>query len=277
MKILLRIMVICLLIVSCEETQPVIYDGAQTFVGFHSKVSNLEVTIDDTGSVDIQIDASTLSSQDRTFNVVLNDAKTTSDSQNFQLPSSVTIPANEYFGFLTVNGVDFNLETTIELIVISLEGTSGTTVVSKSEHEIRIKQVCPVSAPFLGNYQLTQLTDVNPDDGVDVFDPQVITLASEGGNARSFSAVYLEGAGIGQPPSKVIFNLSCNNVIVNPGIGTGLLCVQGEPQITLGPGTVPANYDPEDDSYFELTLTEYVTDGGCGASPYQVTFSLTKQ
>jgi hypothetical protein len=64
---------------------------------------------------------------------------------------------------------------------------------------------------------------------------------------------------------------------VNSGIGTSLLCVQGSPVITLGPALIPSVYDDQDDSVVELTLTEYETDGGCNASPYQVTFRLTKQ
>ena len=269
-------MVICLLIVSCEDTQSVIYDGEQTLISFGSVTSTLAVTIDDTGSVDIQVVASTLSPQDRTFNVTLNTTKTNTDLQNFSLPSTVTIPANEYFGILTVTGIDFDLETATELIVIGLEGSGGTTAVTKVEHTISIKQVCPIIADFSGAYFMTQITDINPDDGVPVFSDQVVTIIVVEATTRKFSAVYLEDLGIGQPASTIPFTLLCNDVVVGSNIGTGLAC-GGTPPITLGPATVPSNYDASDDSVFELTLTEYVTDGGCGANPYQVTFRFTKQ
>ncbi len=269
-------MVICLLVVSCEDTQPVIYDGQQTLISFGKTSSTLAVTIDDTGTVDIQVVASTLSTEARTFNVKLNAAKTNTDLQNFTLPATVTIPANEYFGVLTVTGMDFDLETTTELIVISLEGSSGSTVVTSIEHTISIKQVCPIIAPFAGAYAMTQLTAINPDDGVPVFSDQIVTIVVVEATTRKFVATYLEGLGIGQPASTVPFTLLCNDVIVGPAIATGLSC-GGTPAITLGPATVPSNYDASDDSVFELTLTEYVTDGGCGANPYQVTFRFTKQ
>lgn len=278
MKIFLKLILICLLIVSCQDTQSVLYDGSQTLIAFNKGTSVLAVTIDATGTDEIVIDASTLSSQDRTFNVVLNTEKTTTDAQNFTLPSTFTIPANEYSGILTVTGLDFNLETATQLIVISLEGTNGTTIVSNVEHVISIKQVCPVTAPFAGEYAITQLTpdNVQGGDGGPVFLDQILTLKSTGPTTREFSAVYLEHLGIGQPATKVPFTLLCNDVVVAGGIGTGLAC-GGTPGITLGPATVPSTYNADDDSVFELTLTEYVTDGACGADPYQVTFRFTKQ
>ena len=277
MKNFVIIAILALFCSSCEETQPLIYDGEQTLVYFDSNASTLEVNINDVGSVDILIGASAISSVDRTINIYLDEEATNTNLQNFNLPSTVTIPANEYFATLTVTGVDFDLETSTELIVIGFEGEFEGGVLSDEQHTISIKQVCPLGAPFIGEYLLEQLTAINPDDGVQVFEDQILDVVSEGGNARSFSAVYLEGLGIGQPPSKVVFNLICNDVIVNPGIGTGLLCTQGQPVITLGPGTTPATYDSEDDSVFVINMTEYVTDGGCGAAPYQVTFRLTKQ
>lgn len=269
--------------VSCDETvDPLIYNGVETenrtFISFERSVYNLPVPINDTGSIQIILNASTMSPSERTFSLQLDTEKTTAESATFSLPSTVTIPANEYQGTITIMGMDNDLvEPTPERIVFNLTGLSDTQDTDFTEVTVNIFEVCPLAAPFTGTYFLEQITAINPDDGVNVFEDQILEVVSEGDNTRSFSAVYLEGLGIGQPPSIVVFNLVCNDVIVNPGIGTGLLCVQGSPVITLGPGTTPATYDPEDDSVFEINMTEYVTDGGCGAAPYQVTFRLTKQ
>ena len=278
MKNLIKFLAISLLFTACGDFEPVVFDPntGQTLVFFSKTTDALEVTIDDTGSVDVQIGVNTLSSQDRTVNVTVNSDLTTANSENYSVPATVVIPANEYFGQLTVTGVDVSVETTAEIITINLVSIEGGGQISKANHTISIFQVCPINAPFSGQYLLEQLTAINPDDGVACFSDQVLTIEVTGSTNRRFKAVYLEDLGIGQPPATVPFGLVCNQVIVAPGIGTSLSC-GGTPAITLGPANVPASYDSDDDSMFELTLTEYVTDGGCGAAPYQTTFRLTKQ
>lgn len=281
MKNFIKLLAISLLLSSCGDFEPVIFDPntGQTLVFFSKTTSALEVTIDDTGSIDVQIGVNTLSSSDRTVTVAVNTSPTltTAAAENYSVPATIVIPANEYFGQLTITGVDNSVETTAEIITINLVSIDGGGQISPANHTISIFQVCPVNAPFSGSYFMEQITAINPDDGVGCFADQILTITSTGATTRQFKAVYLEGLGIGQPASTVPFGLVCNEVIVAPAIGTGLVCVQGQPAITLGPGIVPATYDADDDSVFELTLTEYVTDGGCGAAPYQTTFRLTKQ
>lgn len=281
MKNFIKFLAISILLTSCGDFEPVIFDPntGQTLVFFSKATSALEVTIDETGSVDVQIGVNTLSSSDRTVTVAVNTdpTLTTADPENYSVPTTVVIPANEYFGQLTITGVDNSVETTAEIITINIVSIEGDGQISNANHTVSIFQVCPVIAPFTGEYFMEQLTPINPDDGVQCFEDQILTITSTGTTNRQFRAVYLEALGIGQPASTVPFGLICNEVIVAPGIGTGLVCVQGDPAITLGPGIVPATYDSEDDTVFELTLTEYVTDGGCGAAPYQTTFRFTKQ
>jgi hypothetical protein len=280
MKNILKFLAISVLLSSCGDFEPVIFDPdtGQTLVFFSSTTSALQVVVEDTGSVDVKIGVNTLSSMDRTVTIAVNPSPTltTAAAENYTVPTTVVIPAGEYFGVLTITGVDNSVETTPEIITINIVSIEGGGQVSSTNHTISIFQICPITAAFTGNYFLQQLTAINPDDGVKMFNDQVVNIISTGATTRSFKAKYLEALGIGQPDSTIPFGLVCNEVIVAPGIGTGLSC-GGTPAITLGPANVPANYDADDDSVFELTLTEYVTDGGCGAAPYQTTFRLTKQ
>lgn len=268
---------------ACEKTEPIVFDpnSGQTLAFFRNNSSNLEVVLNSTGTDTVKVGLTTLSNQDRTVTVSLVEDQTTAASENFTIQNNeVIIPAGEYFGDLIIEGNDTSLEIQAQSIVLKLETVSPNGVLSEGLHTVSIFQICPIEpTAFVGEYFLEQLTPINPDDGVQVFENQIVTLETvEGASTkRQFSAVYLEALGIGQPPTTVSFSLSCDVVIVDSGIDTFLLCVQSAPTITLGPAEVPSNFDITDDSFFELTLTEYVTDGGCGVAPYQVTFSLTKQ
>jgi hypothetical protein len=274
MKNFIKIFIISVLLTSCGDFEPVIYEGKQTLAFFDEATSTLEVLIDETGSVDIQIGATTLSTTERTINVSVVEETTTTEASNYNVPTTVTIPANEYFATLTVSGMDTSLETATETITIQVDSVDGG-VGSPSAHSISIYQICPVEAAFEGDYAITQLTAINPDDGIPMFEDQIVEITNAGGLTRSFLANYLGGLNIGQPDSEVVFTLICNEVIVGADIDTSLGC--GDGAITLGPATTPSAFDPLDDTTFELTLTEYVTDGGCGANPYQTTFLFTKQ
>ncbi len=284
MKKIAILLIAVSIFVSCEKNENLQFDNenGQTLAFFEVESSNLPVVIDDSGSVDVRIGVTTISTSARTINVSVVDDETTALPDTYSLASStVTIPANEYFGVLTINGVDNNVDTAAKLITLKLEGISGG-IVDPTLHVVSIFEVCPIpSGAFLGNYAMEQLTVINPADGVQVFENQIlaITIPEDGAEtSRQFEAIYLEALNIGQPATTVTFSLVCNNIIVDSGIETRLVCAAGEPVITLGPGDVPSNYDATDDSVFELTLTEYETGGdACSASPYQVTFRLTKQ
>ncbi|MDT8346918.1 MAG: hypothetical protein RQ756_03870, partial [Flavobacteriaceae bacterium] len=101
MKKIALIFLITVGLISCDETDPVIFDGSQTLVFFPNQSANLDVTIDDVGSVDIPINVTSLADVDRTVTVEVDMENTTADPQNFSFASNtVTIPANEFTGTL---------------------------------------------------------------------------------------------------------------------------------------------------------------------------------
>ncbi|MDT8346714.1 MAG: hypothetical protein RQ756_02850, partial [Flavobacteriaceae bacterium] len=167
-----------------------------------------------------------------------------------------------------------------ELIFVNISDFSDASAsISNAAIQVNIKQVCPIPpGNFLGDYQMAQITPIHPDNGVLSFNDQVVNVqqATSGVNDRIISLVWLEALGIGQPASNIPFGLVCNEVVINSNaISTNLTC--GDGTITLGRPNVNSTYDPDDDSFFELTLAEYVVDGGCGVpAPLQTTFGFTK-
>lgn len=287
MKKIFAILSLILVLSSCDDTEPARFGGEQTLVYFPQSTANLDVVIDDVGELQLQINTTTLSDSDRTVTVeIVNEdldgdgnPETTVDPENFDLPSNTaTIPAGEFFGFITIKGIDNSVETTPELLVLRITDAQGA-IINDAPVEVRVRQICPIpEGSFTGPYLLEQTTPIHPANGVPSFETQVVDVFQNGGSTeRAFTAVWLEGAGIGQPPSTIPFDLSCNNILVtSDSIGTGLTC--GDGPITLGSASQTGNYDPTDDSSFTLIISEYILDGGCGVAPPLVTeFNLTKQ
>lgn len=274
-------MVLTLVFQSCEETQSPIYDGSQTLAYFATTSSTIEVALNTPSStVSVPVNASTISTSDRTVSVSIVDASTSASSTQYSFNSQVTIPANSYFGMLEVTGLNDNLTTNGVNLTLALEdGIDAGGVASPETHSITIVLICPIPETFgTGDYLMEQITAINPDDGVQMFENQIVTITATGGTTRSFAAVYLEALNIGNGPTTVPFTFLCGEVIPDRNIASNLLCVQGQPPIDFGPPAVLSIFNDSDDSVFEMTITEYFEQtGGCSVTPYDTTFRFTKQ
>lgn len=274
---------ICAILFTSCETQVVgeIFNGGQTLVDFNASSVDFPVEINSVNfeeSVDVQIDATTLSSQDRTFNVTVIDAESTADAVNYQVPGSVTIPANSYNGILTLTGQDVNLDTNPTTIVLQIEDTDDI-LASDAKTTVNIFQVCPVDDTFFtGDYQMTHL--VFNGFGVPTFGfAKIVTLVNDNGDtARSFDAPYAPDLGAF---STVTWNftLSCNEVawaadqdaLVGCGGAANGNIELTAPDAAFGNGT----YDPLNDASFTMNFVDDNTDD-CGART-NVSILMTKQ
>jgi len=258
---------------SCSETEPVIYDpnNSQALVYFSRTNANLAIEIDATGQLVLPINVSTLSTEDRTVTVEVDVDRSTADTQNYTVATSVVIPAGEYFGNLVIDGVDVTAETTPELLFLDIVSFSdATAVISPTTLEVSVFQFCPIAPGlFTGGYLMEELTPYV--DGPTLNDGEVVTLVATSETGRRFATKnYPDYCGTNM---NFNFSLVCGEVIV--AANQRSTCACSADGLFFGPATTPSTYDINDDTVFEMTFTNDVT-GDCGTA-VQTTYRLTKQ
>ena len=286
MKKIIYLLMIMVFVTSCDDTESPVFTGDKTLVYFAKSSVALDVVIDETGTVEVPVNITTLQDQDVNVNVELVEDQTTAADENFSFENSAVIPAGEFFGSFTVDGVDQSIETDPELITFRITDADGL-VFEETLVEVSIKQVCPLDegVDFLGDYTLEQTSGQNP-FGELAFETQTVTLFNNGDSdastKRAFEAVYMELLGLGQPAMTVGFDLVCNNIVVDDpnndnGVNDTFLGCGADINITLGPDDTTGNYDESDDSSFTLIVSEFADDGGCDVNPITTEFLLTKE
>jgi len=276
MKKIILLISLALIITSCDDHQPPTFGGEQTFVYFSELQRNLDVVIDDTGTLEVQINTTTLSDQDRTVQLeLLEDSNAL--PENYEIPSlAVTIPAGEYFGSFVINGIDNSVEISPRLLFFRIVSAGSDAVISEEELEVSIRQICPIEDGFFtGPYLLEQVTPVHPANGTESLPTGVVDLFENGGSTeRAFQSDWISFGNAQTYP----LDFSCNDVIMTDIVDTNLVCVQGNPSITLGPAPTTGSYDTLDDSSFTFIMAEYLENGGCSVpDPLITEFQLTKQ
>ncbi|MDY8134140.1 hypothetical protein [Aquimarina sp. 2201CG5-10] len=268
-KYFLIAMLMTIVLSSCEEDK-IIFDGSQTLVAFSSNTVDLPIEIDATGSVDITVNVTTLSTSERTFNVTVVEDETTAGASSYSF-GSIVVPANAYNGTFTINGVDDNVTTTPEKLVLRIN--EGPDYVTETESlTVNVFQVCPVDeALFTGMYRIDEITPFLPFSGPTLDNGGIIEVTADG-LTRVFNTVNFPN--FCSNPIPFTFNLVCNETVV-PVQNTNCACNTGTDW--FGPSTSGhANYDPNDDSVFEVTFSNDVQND-CGSGPVQTTYRFTKQ
>ena len=258
---------------SCSETEPVIYDpnNSQALVYFSRTNANLAIEIDATGQLVVPINVSTLSTEDRIVTVEVDVDRSTADTQNYTVATSVVIPAGEYFGNLVIDGVDVTAETTPELLYLDIVSFSdATAVISPTTLEVSVFQFCPIAPGlFTGGYLMEELTPYV--DGPTLNDGEVVTLVATSETGRRFATKnYPTYCGTNM---NFNFSLVCGEVIVAANQRSTCACTADG--LFFGPATSPSTYNINDDTVFEMTFTNDVTED-CGTA-VQTTYRLTKQ
>ncbi|MDH7444782.1 hypothetical protein [Aquimarina sp. 2201CG14-23] len=265
---------------SCDKGgEPVIFDGnnGQTLVAFRASSASLPVTINETGSVDITLDVSTKSTSDRTYSVTIDTDLTDADAATYSFNSSITVPAGEYNGTLTIDGTDNGVEIEGKDLVLTIDEGSGFIIGGNNAVTVDIFEVCPIpDGAFTGAYTVTSLS--GGVFGAGVFGPSggTVTLAvGATATQRTFSADYIADAGFGSFPTDFVMNLVCNDVLIE-FVDTGVGCGGNTVNLSVGSGSPASNYDANDDSSFIVTVTDNV-ESDCGAGPIQVSHRFDKQ
>lgn len=269
-----------LIFTSCEETESVIYDGAQTLAYFNGTGATLEVEITSTGEITIPVNVSTLSSSPRTVSVSVNDAATTADPAQYSFNGSVTIPANTYFGSFTLTGIDAaNLTTSGVTLSLKIDGVDGG-VGSPRTYAVNILLICPIDATFaVGNYTLNTTSGGVPAAG---FAPAmgngvtVNLVAGSSSTERLFNVKFYPTFGFANPPVNVSFSLVCEETVFNGIVSPGVSGVGCGSSIPFGRSNTNGAYTTGDDTTLTLFYLEDVGGASCGTEA-EGSISLTKQ
>lgn len=272
-----------LLVISCEDVEPTIYNGEtsdNTFLTFSSNVYTLPVVIDETGSVVITLNSSTVSDVDRVYNLEVIEEDSTADPQTYTLPSSITIPAGSYQGTATIEGVDGGLvETDGKPFVFRITNLSGEHM-DTEEITVNVVEVCPLEDDFTGTYRFTQITEpLNAGFDLYLFEQNGLVEVEVGENEYERIFVTDVWPGFFDLPFEFRFNLSCGEIKVSEyTVETGCTWIDEEAGIILpfvvkaGPTTTP--YNNEDDT--QMTFIVISDARGTCIDAHEVIFTLTK-
>ena len=264
---------------ACEPTESVIYDGSQTLAYFDGISATLEVEINSTGEITIPVNVSTLSSSERTITVSAVEAASSATAGQYSFNSTVTIPANTYFGSMTLTGIDDGLTTDGVVLILQIDSVEGGNP-SPDTYQVRIVEICPIDASFaIGNYTATWVSGGIAAAG---FAPmlgagETIALGQGvGSTERTFQTKIYPTLSIGA----VInwnFGMVCEEIITQdqPDADSTALACPGQPTLEVG-GIGGGSYTTGDDTTLTLVFREDADGGSCGTEGI-TTIELTKQ
>ncbi|WP_298422378.1 hypothetical protein [uncultured Kordia sp.] len=274
MKNFIKLFIACAFLVSCGDFEETIYDGVggATLAFFDASSSSLEVEINQTNTTTVTIGVSTLSSVERTV-AVSADAASTADAAMYSFSSTVTIPANEYFGTLTVTGIDAGLTTDSRSLILNIDDSPGITG-STDSHTVTLVEVCPIPADYMiGDYQIADgVAVIGPGNGTSNFDPGVVTLTASSASSRSFTNAVLPAF---RGPITVTVSLVCGKLIL-ADTDPSIACADPDIAYILGTaGDNNSDYDLSSDQTFTIFYTED-PNASCGGPYLLSSFTLTK-
>jgi len=277
------------MIVSCDRNEGTIYNGnidQFTLLSTNGNAYRLEVIVDSTGILTIPFNASTLSSSDRTYSIELVEPEDSNEvvanPLTYDLPSSVTIPANQWSGDIVITGQDLGLvDTNPKPFKFRILDLNDKEFMDDNVVNVDVVEVCPFAegVTFTGNYVVTTIVSGLPPGSV-FADNSIVTLTATSDFTRTFKANYYpQWAGVNIDFS---FDLVCEQIKVRD-LDTGIYCSPLDPgetaetveKVKINTGDVFGVYNPADDS--EITLIYRETYGNCASQIRQVTFKLTKQ
>lgn len=210
--------------VGCDtDDDRLIYNG-DDIAYFDTATGTFLVTADNPSFM-IKVLTTTLSTSDKSYNVVVyvDDAEgvpTPAGVEAVLASTTVTIPAGEYFGMITVNG---NFEAALESgsrLSLRLEDGSGKVAGFKNTYALDVFKLC--ESDLAGVYNVTTtygfhdfLPDYNPNT------VEGVVISSEGGNVYSVTdfsgglystGPYATAYGTGAADNSLVFSDVCGNI-----------------------------------------------------------------
>ncbi|MBW2962225.1 hypothetical protein [Mesonia aestuariivivens] len=266
---------------SCDDAEEAIYNGDvnnDTFVSFDKQAYNLPVERNAEGSLIIKLQSSAKRSAARTYNLNVIDSLTSAEPNTYEIPSTITIPADEYIGEVTIKGIDNNVNIAPESLYIQFEAIEGENL-GYTAAEISIYEVCPIPQDFLvGQYAIEDISAaIGPANGTTNFGPATVNITiGETSTSRVFTTDLYPGI-VGSKTIEI--SLICSELVFAKDIDSGIGCSDPNNLIlakaTAG-GYINTTYslEEEGDDSIIINYTEDI-EGSCGG-PMLSSFSLTK-
>jgi hypothetical protein len=264
---------------ACEPTESVIYDGSQTLAYFDGVGATLEVEINSTGEITIPVNVSTLSGTERNVSVSAVEAASSATSGQYSFNGTVTIPANTYFGSMTLTGIDDGLTTDGVVLILQIDSVDGGSP-SPDTYQVRIVEICPIDASFaVGDYTADWQSGGIPAAGFAplIGNGETVTVqVGAGSTERFFRTKIYPTFSFGQV-MQWTFGLICEEIVTQDQLETettGVAC-NPNPAILIG-GAGGGSYTTGDDTKLTLVFIEDLGGGSCGTEA-STTIELTKQ
>lgn len=272
--LLLTAVVLSTFMLSCNEDDDRHVFSEKTTTYFEEVSYAINAFEDTNTTTEVMVVTTEVSSSDRQYSLQVDPSSTAVMGTDFMLSSSsVTVPANSYFGTVTVTSI--LTENTVDgaTVILNLVDSSDVAVFDNTATVAINHVTCEIfdTIPFSGDYLLEQVGGDNGFGFAFVETGNVVTLSDDGGNVRSFDSVYL--VDVGQPAMTFSFTLDCLQVVPLSDQGTNLSC-GGAITLSVAEALIQS-YTPFDDSEILVTFMEVID--GCGvANASETTIKLTK-
>ncbi|GET25704.1 hypothetical protein [Prolixibacter sp. NT017] len=117
------------------------------YVTFEATAIDMGVDLNGTTTGDVKVYTTQKTGSDRTFNINVITDETSADPEAYDVPASVTVPANSNVGTLTIGISDVNIGENGETLVLDFQPQEG--LFRGKSTTITITQICPYNEVIL--------------------------------------------------------------------------------------------------------------------------------
>jgi len=247
--------------VSCDrDTGETDYLNNRTNTLFFAKTSGTILVEDGAENIyEIVVGATANTIENLPYTITVDDASTAVENVDFTiLNSSTVVNKNNIVSTIRIQADFENASVDGKKLILNLTSTDAN-VSAKNSFSLELIKLCPIDAPFVGEYQLT--TTVLGIFDTPTFTDGIVTIeVGDTPTDRVFNVTPYPAFGA-FPEISFTFSLICNNVVV-PGFQfTGVGCGSST---SLGPVVERGTYNPADDSQFNIKFADDEGGASCG-------------
>ena len=123
------------------------------YVAFDTNVPTIIVVKGSSTDTDINVYATQSSGVDRDFDVEVVAANTTANSESYNVPATLIIPANSTKGTITVKAIDNNLGENMVTLNLKISSIDKDIIIGTNAITLKIQKFCPfVMDDFVGSW-----------------------------------------------------------------------------------------------------------------------------